>query len=1263
MPFQLIQRENKLLITHNVNRRKRSWIKLIWIFGTICAGIYWLVVYILPLTRLVDQPLIPLKAFVEALICFIPIISGISLAISQIHLQNPLISIENGVFLVKLDDNVIGTCCLDIVSVSGSVYLDENGKPVYNESMLLAMRAGMGKSVNMAFEAGVSNGEPFLRIFITATGHSSEQIHEILKREATRTEAILLSSLNNIELKFLDEELLRDAVLTHMEELDVEGQKMTFKEEIRLLRLITLQGSPRIFPTQETSQIGTFISTALRQGYSTSLTCVFSAAKPGKEKRILENQWKNIQTKEKRKEESLHDYAVKRKLVARYEEIHDRTGWFDATVYFKIRAPTENHVSVHLEGVNGLVHSIWGGRDSIKLNHHKISKRTIFRILTRRHLKRQRMHIAQLSSFINTPIQHLPVISSKKAPVFLIPSKELVNHELIIGETVFASRRLSNVGLSVNSLREHVAILGATGTGKTTLVKHLMAQLCEKTDVPWWIFDIKGSEYLDLVDNDESDILILRPGFDVSFVINLIDSEMKNDENYAHSTFVILRELLNERGDSSELSPAMEKLLRDSVMEVVNSLYQGNSVQFLVSKVIELAGNDRIGNMTRDALLNRLEILTRDPLGSILGGESAAIRFSDLLNRRVILDLSYVARVGGMDSARFLYNLIAKRIFDGAMKRGVKEGLHHVVVLEEASNLVPESYTRSSAADVTTGESMVMLQRATGQGVIVISTRPNISSNILANTSTKIVFRLPYDSQIGGKFLSLNEDQIQYLRTLNRGRALVSIPHAESFEIATKPFPKSLIQNQKLISSDVDSISNVGKTVSDKDEKPAREPDVSKPDIDIKEQTLVFNRIDRLGSHVVAFLASEEWATEVEVRNLIAALEPNVVDDDISEVIRSLVSLGSIERESLALVDGGFLFSLPGKALNAVRYVIVEYITRKLGLEFNPCIITENREWPDIVLEDKAVVIIPEHLRASSLALALEKIRQQMSKFRNGVNELIIVVRGSVAAAKLRELMDSSEEFNDVSVVSAFPKSLDSVIESLIHEHDLSQESSIQTQLSDDTDSNIKENLIGAMHDIGSATNRAVQIRLWFGLIQDLVDISNGQVRWEELLEFIETTALQSLKGRSAPLNIEEGKRALTELLADEVLIALRVSEESKFVELIEGLWLVNSSVLKSLKEKAVINIESELRKHYSKVSRNHGYYDLCVGSTSYVIFPNQQQLNTLLHLHSDIACRTCKSTRVVCVLTASEYLEESVTTPNNLIVKTMDDNISAFVT
>jgi hypothetical protein len=512
--------------------------------------------------------------------------------------------------------------------------------------------------------------------------------------------------------------------------------------------------------------------------------------------------------------------------------------------------------------------------------------------------------------------------------------------------------------------------------------------------------------------------------------------------------------------------------------------------------------------------------------------------------------------------------------------------------------------------------------------------------------------------------MSLSEDQERYLRILKRGRALMSIPHTETFEIATRPF---LDFSESESMSDYVSASQTDETISEEDKLDYvlvdnSESEKSEPIQVAEAQTIVFNRIDRLGNHIVAFLAAEGWATEEEIRNLLSTLDPRNLDDDISEVIRNLVSLGTVEREALALVPGGFVFTLPGSSLDAVRRVIIDYIYDKLGMEYNASS-SDIPNFPDIVLEDKAVVIIPEHLRASSMGTIIDSIRNRMDKLQNSVRELFVVVRGSVAAAKLRELMDSSEEFNDVSVVSAFPRSLDSVIENLSSAVEPSVDRTVQAQLEEDSEPAGKTDLIGAMHEVGSAPNRAIQIRLWFGLIQDLVDISNGQVKWEDLLEFIETTALQSLKGRSTPLNIEEGKRALTELLADEVLIALRVEGDSQFVELENGLWLVNSSVLQSLKESAVSAIEVALKKRHDKIHQNHGYYDLCVGGTSYVIFPNQQQLNTLLHLHSDVACRTCKSTNVVCVLTASEYLEESITTPSNLIIRTMDDKVSAMMT
>jgi hypothetical protein len=417
----------------------------------------------------------------------------------------------------------------------------------------------------------------------------------------------------------------------------------------------------------------------------------------------------------------------------------------------------------------------------------------------------------------------------------------------------------------------------------------------------------------------------------------------------------------------------------------------------------------------------------------------------------------------------------------------------------------------------------------------------------------------------------------------------------------------------------------------------------------------VYDRLGELGSHIVAFLASRSMGTQDEIEGILTSIDPRIERDDINEVIRDLVSLGTIEREALPIVPGDFIFTLPGKGLDAVRMMVTDYIIEKLGL-FDVTWERNMDEGPDIVLDDRAILVLPQHLKASSMTATVTKIRNYMNNLGNNVIELIVVVRGSVAAAKLREVMGEPNEFDAVSIVSAFPSSLDAMIENLA----MGTSTDIDlTTNDDDICDDAGVNLIGAMHGVGTATNRAIQMRLWFQLIQDFVDLSNGRTEWNVLLEFIETTALQSLKGKTTPMNVEEGKRALTELLADEVLMALRVGNGLDFVDLDEGLWIVNSGELGKLKDSVVDALENELRKRQSSVSRNHGYYDLCTNGVSYVVFPNQQQLNTLLHLQSDIACRTCKSGRIVCLLTAAEYLEETVVMPDNILLYDFSEYVS----
>jgi len=193
-------------------------------------------VYLLPLIGLIQQPPVPLKLTVEVIVCAIPILSGGLLTSERIRNDELSVRIDEKFLVIQLDRHVVVTCALELASVPSSIVVYPGKEPRYNAALLLALRAGLDNRVSMAYEVGVEKGEPFLRLFITASGKNLAEIKEILRREATRTEAILLASLNGVEVHQLGEDKLRGATeIVHR--IDSLGKPSALVHDLSLIHI------------------------------------------------------------------------------------------------------------------------------------------------------------------------------------------------------------------------------------------------------------------------------------------------------------------------------------------------------------------------------------------------------------------------------------------------------------------------------------------------------------------------------------------------------------------------------------------------------------------------------------------------------------------------------------------------------------------------------------------------------------------------------------------------------------------------------------------------------------------------------------------------------------------------------------------------------------------------------------------------------------------------------------------------------------------
>jgi hypothetical protein len=377
-----------------------------------------------------------------------------------------------------------------------------------------------------------------------------------------------------------------------------------------------------------------------------------------------------------------------------------------------------------------------------------------------------------------------------------------------IGRIMRGGTKKYNFSLPLKDLEKHMFICGSTGTGKSNFIQNFLINYTKYHETPFFLVEFKGEYHF--LQEKLKDLIILWPG--ENFSINIFDPLDANPKIHAERVFDILKsgQFLD---DSAEYSPQMERVLIDILTEVCENKnlqswegFEKNCKDYLDNKKTEIP----MLKQTLISLKNRIRRFSIGPIKAIFDTETT-LSISQLFNKKVVLDLSSIIRLGGeKEDALFFLNMVLKYLWDRNLTKGAinYDGINHITIIEDAQYFAPQDISKKSKL-TTYLEDIALLQRGTGECLITIATRPNISKEILANNGVVLTFKNHIEKDIMCELLNLDAEKKNYLSMLEEGYCIIRVNSIkEPFLLGIPLIKRSTITVSEITSRNQQTLEN-----------------------------------------------------------------------------------------------------------------------------------------------------------------------------------------------------------------------------------------------------------------------------------------------------------------------------------------------------------------------------------------------------------------------------------------------------------------------
>jgi len=362
--------------------------------------------------------------------------------------------------------------------------------------------------------------------------------------------------------------------------------------------------------------------------------------------------------------------------------------------------------------------------------------------------------------------------------------------DIPIGRILKGKIRKQQFFLSLKDLEKHMFICGATGTGKSNFLRNFLINFSKIFKIPFFLVEFKG-EYHFLQKKIE-DVLIYWPG--ENFSINIFNPGNANPMIHAERIFDILKsgKFIDE---NSEFSPQMEKVLVEILTKVCKSKKFQNWEGFEQYCEEYLRENKRqipMLNQTLISIKNRIRRFSKGPLKALFEDKDC-MNMGDLFKQNILLDLSSIIRLGGeKEDALFFLNMILKYLWDKNLMKGAYDykGIKHLTIIEEAQYFAPQGLIKKNKI-TSYLEDIALLQRGTGECLITLATRPDISKEILANNGVVLTFKNHLEKDIMCELMNLDIENRNYLSILEEGQCIIRVNSVKEPFLLGVPYIKN----------------------------------------------------------------------------------------------------------------------------------------------------------------------------------------------------------------------------------------------------------------------------------------------------------------------------------------------------------------------------------------------------------------------------------------------------------------------------------------